>query len=398
VDQTGTGDPNPSATIGPDGLPWLLYSKGTGIRVARPSASGSGCTNSAWRCEVIVDVPGEGYGETSDLGASPAGVATAVFSRNIAGFYSFIFANRTAAGSWQRHAVANDLMPLSLDFDLSGRPVVAYQDLNGISLGIARHLGTGAPACGLAANWTCLEIDLGAGLTGYGAALLVDPAGVAHIAYSDADSKALRYAKWVGSGGNCGSGAFFCQSVTNSQTLRKLSIGRNSSGVMIAVEVTGGLALARPAPFGGTGCSFAANWTCVYVSIADTTTGKGERSSMSLDSQGRPHIAYYAQENDSLEIASFDSGSGGGARCSDTSWHCHVLAAPAGYSLSIAIDSAEFLHVAYVNTGGATWSLDYATTLESVPEPGPGASLAGVVAVSAPLIANGLLRMRRKWP
>ena len=202
IDETGTTDPNPAAAIGPDGLPWILYSKGNGIRVARPASPGSGCTNTAWRCETIVDVPAEGYGEGSDFALGPGAAPTAVFSRNSGGFYSMVFANRTAGGWWQRHPVANDFIPLALDFDPTGRPVVAYQDVNGISVGVARYVGAGGTGCSLATNWTCREVDPGSGLTGYGADILLDSADVEHLVYSDADTAVLQYAKSVGNGGN----------------------------------------------------------------------------------------------------------------------------------------------------------------------------------------------------
>jgi len=112
----------------------------------------------------------------------------------------------SVAGNWQCDSIYNAEgvgMYASLALDGSDRPSIAFYDAdNGYPL-IAQYIGAGGN-CGPGNSWYCRRVHQPTLDTGKYVSLYVEDSGLAHIAYHNVTSGTLEYAKWVGSGGNCG--------------------------------------------------------------------------------------------------------------------------------------------------------------------------------------------------
>jgi hypothetical protein len=110
------------------------------------------------------------------------------------------------AGDWQcdvLHEADNIGWYTSLDIDGEDRPTIAYSDADGKYPWVASFTGSGGN-CGPNFNWNCWRVDQSSLDTGKYISLYVEDDGQAHIAYYNETDGTLEYAKWVGSGGNCG--------------------------------------------------------------------------------------------------------------------------------------------------------------------------------------------------
>lgn len=180
----------------------------------------------------------------------------------------------------------------SLEIDDGGIAHIAYYNDSSGDLRYAVQVGSGGN-CGSGA-WQCTTVD-GTDDVGQYASLALGTDGKPHIGYYNFSSKDLKYAVYAGSGGNCGGGAWSCQTVDSAgQVGRYASIGIGSDGYpKIAYEYESGADLRFA-------CLSAAGWAIQDVETAGDT---GKYASLAIGSDGLPRIAYHKEGEESLKFA-----------------------------------------------------------------------------------------------
>jgi hypothetical protein len=140
--------------------------------------------------------------------------------------------------------------------------------------------------------------------------LKFDPSGVIHIAYYYAHSDgvdALMYARFVGIGGNCGMGIFLdqweCELIDAGEGVGQytsLDIDANNRPTIAYYAATQGeLRITRHTPGN---CGLDSDWLCETIDGWGTDVGK-YAALESYDNLGAPtRIAYYDQDNGNLKI------------------------------------------------------------------------------------------------
>lgn len=225
---------------------------------------------------------------------------------------------------------------LALQFDDSGTAWVAYYDSNASykDLRVAKYVGSGGSGCATGVtSWTCTSVDTPNDVGSY-LSMAIDRSGAPWIAYYDATNTALRIAHYVGSGGTgCTASAWTCTAIVtanSSGTWSSIAIDRQGSP-WVAYRIATGtkLGVARYLGVGATsttnGCN-AGGWSCYSV---DTTGNTGTYTSITFDGSGSAYVGYYDTTNTKLRMAKFvGSGGGSGAGCgasSSTAWSCTTL-------------------------------------------------------------------------
>ena len=180
--------------------------------------------------------------------------------------------------------------------DARGVISISYYDNTNADLKFAQRLD---------GVWTAQTVDTGGGTgtrdTGQYTSLEMDASGNAHISYysnsGTGATKDLRYASYVSSGGNCGSGVH------------------------------------------------AGKWQCDSI---DATSNVGKYSSLALDTSGMANISYYDESNTNPKYAHQVSG---GGNCGPSStWQCETIETSAnttGTYTSIAVGSDGYPQVSY---------------------------------------------------
>jgi hypothetical protein len=233
--------------------------------------------------------------------------------------------NCAAANMWQC-----DFLPgtgagvthTSLDLDGSDRPRIAYRTPGPGELRHAGYVGAGLGDCGPGNNWSCRPVREEPGTdVGRYASLAIDGSGVSHIAYHNTTQGTLEYARYVGSGGNCGEWLsvfpWQCREIDNvgtSEDPMGVSLAMDSAGhPIIAYQSEGDLKVARPAlalgmPVGN--CSMGSvfyNWYCQLVDTGGSELDEGNYVSVALRPTGLPIVAYYEEDgthsNGRLKVA-----------------------------------------------------------------------------------------------
>lgn len=239
------------------------------------------------------------------------------------------YATRVAEGTgncgdddWQCDTIDSD--PVSIgryaSLDLSGgdTPSIAYYDGNFGDLWWARKGGT-YTNCGPDDTWACFFVDI-EGDVGMFASLVWDKSsGVPHIAYYDATNKALKYATFVLSGGNCGYGSGWqCDEIDEmganiSDDHQRISMALDANGYpIIAYQKTSEigpavLKVARPATALGLdhgNCGpedLFLTWQCDTVDNGGSYTSVGHYVDIAVNAAGLATIAYY--ESDSYNLS-----------------------------------------------------------------------------------------------
>jgi hypothetical protein len=192
--------------------------------------------------------------------------------------------------------------------------------------------------------------------------LALDPADDRpYISFYDANYEGLRMAKYVGSGGNCGSNNDWeCELVDQVG-----NVGQYSS---IAIAADGLPIIAYyDATNGGNGGALKLAVRTVFdwdiKTIHDPLFGSaGQYASLAVSSNVRTGIAYYYSNfvgNDSLWYAEYVGGSSG--TCTNTSYDCEQInyGDQVGKYTSLALDSADRPHIAYYDNQND--ALKYAT-------------------------------------
>lgn len=223
---------------------------------------------------------------------------------------------------------------------------IAYYDATNRALKAAIWSCPTIGPCG----WNISTIQQGTiGVSDFGryASLVFDSLGVAHISYyygNTFSDDALKYASYVGSGGDCGlgsaSGKWECESVvsgTNTGTHTSLDLTSNDAPYIAFHDISSG----EMRVCNRTGTS----WACAVIDSA----GNGFPS-LALDQSNRAHIAYYDAVSGKLRYAHYI---GSGGNCGLNAYRCDDIAAMgAGLSqvgLSLAMDSDDRPIIVYQN-------------------------------------------------
>ena len=110
----------------------------------------------------------------------------------------------SATGKWLCETVvsgANTGAHSSLDLTSNDAPYIAFTVTSSNEVRVCNRTGT---------SWACATIDNAS----YGfPSLVLDQSNHAHIAYYDGNNGMLKYAHYIGSGGNCGLNAYQCDNI-----------------------------------------------------------------------------------------------------------------------------------------------------------------------------------------
>lgn len=220
-----------------------------------------------------------------------------------------------AASKWQCDSVHNDPnggIHTSLAFTSNDKPYIAYYDTTPGALGL----------CGLDGSWSCLYIEaVGGGLS----SLAIDDNDRPHIAYYKATNGALRYAQYVGTGGNCGLNGTTSQHEYQCDTIDMIGSGLGQVGLSLATDTSGYpiiayedasdslgfpvLNIARPitaysqvAGNCGPQVGLIYQWQCDTLDDATQGGGAGylheaEYAAVAVDATGLATIAYYEYDD-----------------------------------------------------------------------------------------------------
>jgi len=181
--------------------------------------------------------------------------------------------------------------------------------------------------------------------------------GVYYISYYETSHEDLRMAKYVGSGGNCGSNYdWSCETVDHAG-----DVGKYSS---IAVDPTDGYPIIAyyDATNGALKLAIGYVFGWIIKTIHDPLLGSaGSYASLKLDSTGKTRIAYYLSNfmgNDSLWYV--EHVGGGAGNCTDNNYRCTLVDSGdrVGKYASLALDSSDQPRIAYYDGGND--SLKYA--------------------------------------
>ncbi len=101
------------------------------------------------------------------------------------------------------HSAAGVGRYTSIDLAADNDPTIAYYDSGNSYPIVAAYVGSGG-SCGPGSSWYCRRVHQPGLDTGQYVSLAVEANGVPHIAYYNKTNESMEYAKWVGTGGNCG--------------------------------------------------------------------------------------------------------------------------------------------------------------------------------------------------
>jgi hypothetical protein len=251
-------------------------------------------------------------------------------------------------------------------------------------------------------SWTHSTVDTGNPVfvyRGWYASLAFGASGTPHISYYThvaLSDDSLKYAHYVGGGGNCGSGAaanqWECKTIdTGDRVGQYTSISLYGTDYPEIAYYDGGNDRLKRAIYTGgfgSGCNPSlSDWAC---SVIDTAGGKYASAGRGLD--GRLYIAYATTAN-KLKYATY-VGSGGNCGPGNTSWYCEEIedigTDADSRGISLAIDDAGYPVIAYQRVSPAPESM------ESLKVARPAGALGWVPGVD-PLNCAGQFTLFATW-
>jgi len=273
----------------------------------------------------------------------------------------------------------------SLSLDAADRPHIAYLDESNWNLKYAHYDG---------AKWQIEIVDT-LYLPGWYTSIAVDADDQPHIAYHDRIQGSLKYARREGTGWHVevvdpsNYAGWFASLALDAAGRPHISYCTNFYPRYLCDDL-------RYASYDGT------TWVTTTVDSAGWTGGN---TSLALDAQGRPHIAYchywYSLEwsyCDELRYASFD-GTGLGLH---QGWQIEVVDTmeTSDHTISLELDTAGRPHISYSDLGAA--ELRYATIctpVTGVEISGPGALIVGRAGTytAGPVPVTATLPMTFTW-
>lgn len=208
------------------------------------------------------------------------------------------------------------------------------------------------------APWIIKTLD-STGDVGSYASVTVDPdSGITYVSYYDATNKDLRMAEYVGSGGNCGSNNnWSCETIDfNGDVGQYSSISispfEGEPGIAYYDSTNGALKYAYR------DCDPSCNWiiSTIDVGVPAAFRFKGLYTSLTYDSGSKPYIAYHYSRlfsDESLMVAYSRPNGNCGVDSAANQWQCDTIDSGDGVGMytSIDIDSDDKPHIAYYDRG-----------------------------------------------
>jgi len=194
--------------------------------------------------------------------------------------------------------------------------------------------------------WTTEIVDLDGGAM---TSIAVDGGGVPHISYFSTSNE-LKYAVWVGGGaGNC-----FCGSNWDCEAINGGLYGAYSS-MALDSNANPHIAFSSQMQELKYATKNGGSWTIETIDTTFPFTPLPFRGSIALDSADVPHVAYHDDGFSELKYA-VRVGSGGNCG-SDDAWQCETILSGSRLSTPwLALDSSDNPHISY----GASGELKYA--------------------------------------
>jgi len=243
---------------------------------------------------------------------------------------------------------------------------VSYYDVTNQALRVARYVGSGGN-CGPSSSWSCQTVE-SAGDVGKYSSLAIDRGGWGIVVYYDATDGSLKYAssnhawdEWWPHTIDKGLGG---AASVGLHTSLKLTSDNASIASYHFSNPTNVDALMIAYRVGGTdgNCghgAFEGRFQCDTIQVGE---GIGQYTSLAVDEAGDNHIAYYDRSNGDLWYATSRIGTNCGP---GNSWMCYPIDAAndVGQYASMYVDSAERFHIAYYDA--TTDMLKYAVDVGS---------------------------------
>ncbi|MFL7893879.1 MAG: hypothetical protein ACK2UM_07295 [Anaerolineales bacterium] len=204
----------------------------------------------------------------------------------------------------------------SIDLDDDDHPSIAYYDaVNGYPL-VAAYVGSGG-SCGPGNSWYCRPVSHATKDIGKYVSLAVEDSGLPHLAYYNTTDQTLEYAKFVGTGGNCGFSSVSLQFEWQCDEIEDMGTSLTSMGLSMALDNQGypmiayqdtsedlapaALKFATPGSAyglvpGETNCGpgmLFYTWYCGFVDGGGSYTDEGGSVSLAFNPAGLATIAYF---------------------------------------------------------------------------------------------------------
>jgi hypothetical protein len=218
---------------------------------------------------------------------------------------------------------------------VSGSTGITMRSINSLQQGIISYYDSATRGLKAAkwdpidGGWGTITIDP-LDTSGYFNASAINSYGNARIVYSWRSWLAnynLKYAEFVGSGGNCGfENNWRCQSIDTSSDSRGLYVdlaldSSNTPHISYYDETNKDLRYAKRVGSGGD-CGPSNSWKCVMIDGA-YGANVGKYTSIAIQAPGTPYISYYDETNQNLKMAKY-VGSGGNCGPSGD-WSCETV-------------------------------------------------------------------------
>ena len=126
----------------------------------------------------------------------------------------------------------------SIDVDANDEPSIAYYDSANSYPKVASYVGSGG-TCGPGSSWNCWSVINLSNNTGQYVSLAVEDSGRPHIAYYNESKKSLEYARWVGTGGDCGFNISTSQSEWKCDEIEEMGSSLTAMGLSLALDMNG---------------------------------------------------------------------------------------------------------------------------------------------------------------
>jgi uncharacterized repeat protein (TIGR01451 family) len=365
VDNAGSIDADTSLALDGSGWPHISYfdSDVGHLKCARYVEGGGNCgpEGDTWQCDTIDSTAWVGRDNSLALDGSGWPHISYRDWPNQALKYAHYVGEGGNCGpggdTWQCDTIdsAGDVGgDTSLALDGSGWPHISYRDLSNKALKYARYVGESGN-CGPGGDtWQCDIIDSGGDLGRLTSLALED--STPHISHYDHANVDLRYARYVGGGGNCGPGGdtWQCDIIDSGGDVGgypSLALVGSIPHVSYTDWTNDGLKYAHLLGSGGNCGPGGDTWQCVTV---DSPAWVSSDTSLVL-AGSTPHIGYYDERDGDLRYAHHVGGSGNCGPGGDT-WQCITIDSDgdAGRTASLALDGTGSPHISYYDA----WSED----------------------------------------
>ncbi len=186
-----------------------------------------------------------------------------------------------------------------------GRPSIAYYDSNLGRAKVAQRIPGATGTCAVANQWLCDSVLIAGRDTGTSTSLYLSASGTPHLAFLDSTLDELIYAKFVYSGGNCGSSAggypWQCDEIDLDVglvgTTRTIDIVADPNGKPAIVYrdesstyASGAVKIAQPlsaAPAGSVGnCGPGLTWVCTTLDVGGIGREEGTGVAIASNEEG----------------------------------------------------------------------------------------------------------------